>query len=175
MTRAQGGHAVAPPVDAGVVVRAAAAADLDTVVALRMALLREYDGHPVYGRLHDDADARAPDLCSLQLASARDAFFIATVAGEDAGLLRCTESKASPLLLPERFAYVSSVYVRPTVRRRGVLRALLRHADAWCRERGLAEMRLHNVPGDIAAAAWAALGFGVVEEVRMRILDPNRS
>jgi GNAT superfamily N-acetyltransferase len=155
-------------------VRAASAGDLDTVVALRMALLREYDGHPVYGRLHDEADARAPGLCSQQLASARDAFFIAAVDDDDAGLLRCTESKASPLLLPERFAYVSSVYVRPAFRRRGVLRALLQRADAWCHERGLTEMRLHNVPGDIAAAAWAALGFGVVEEVRIRALGPGK-
>lgn len=170
MTRAQAGHAIAPQAGAGVVVRAATTDDLDTVVALRLALLHEYDGHPVYGRLHEQAELRAPELCAQQMASPRDAFFIADVDGTPAALLRCTESKASPLLLPERFAYVSSVYVRPAFRRRGVLRALLGRADAWCRERGLTEMRLHNVPGDIAAAAWSALGFGVVEEVRTRDL-----
>ena len=148
--------------------REATDADVDAVAALRLALLREHDGHAVFGRLHADAEARAPRLCAQQVASAHDVFFIAESDGEPVGLLRCTESKASPLLLPERFAYVSSVYVRPPFRRLGVLRALLQRADAWCRARGLTEMRLHNVPGDVAAAVWAALGFGVVEEVRTR-------
>ena len=148
--------------------REATDADVDAVASLRLALLREHDGYPVYGRLHADAEARAPRLCAQQLASAHDVFLIAEFGRGPVGLLRCTESKASPLLLPERFAYVSSVYVRPPFRRRGVLNALLHHADTWCRARGLTEMRLHNVPGDVAASAWAALGFGVVEEVRTR-------
>lgn len=161
-----------PPVsESEVRVRAASLVDLDAVAALRMALLREYEGHIVFGRVHADAEARTPELCARQLASPRDAFFLAESDGEAIGLLRCTESRTSPLLLPERFAYVSSVFVRPEFRRRGVLRALLARADAWCAERGLTEMRLHNVPGGVAAEVWAALGFGVVEEVRTRTLQ----
>ena len=151
-------------------VRNADADDLDTVVALRLALLREYEGHAVYGQLHPRAGARAPQLCEQQIASARDAFFLAECDGTVVGLLRCTESHASPLLLPERFAYVSSAYVLPAWRRRGVLRALLARAERWCAARGLTEMRLHNVPGGGAAAAWTALEFQSVEEVRTRRL-----
>jgi GNAT superfamily N-acetyltransferase len=160
----------ATPPGIAVRVRPATAGDLDVVAALRVALLREYGHHVLYGRLHPDIEARAPQLCERQLASARDAFFLAEAAGGPIGLLRCTESDASPLLLVERFAYVSSVYVRPPYRRRGVLRALLDRAETWCRERGITDIRLHNVPGGDAAAAWAALGFGVVEEVRTRRL-----
>ena len=58
--------------------------------------------------------------------------------------------------------------MRPEHRRRGILRVLLRAADAWCREREIADLRLHNVPGGAAAAAWTAVGFDVVEEVRIR-------
>lgn len=160
--------AAAPPPGTGVRVRPATPADLAVVAELRLALLREYHHHVVYGRLHPDAEARAPRLCEYQLASPRDAFFLAEAAGGAVGLLRCTESEASPLLLVERFAYLSSAYVRPPYRRRGVLRALLREAEAWCRDRGIGDLRLHNVPGGGAAAAWSALGFDVVEEVRVR-------
>lgn len=151
-------------------VRHAVADDLDTVVALRLALIREYEGHAVYGRLHPEADARARRLCEEQLASSRDAFFLAEIDDTVVGLLRCTESYATPLLLPERFAYVSSAYVVPRWRRRGVLRTLLARAERWCAARGLSEMRLHNVPGGTAAAAWTALAFDAVEEVRTRRL-----
>jgi hypothetical protein len=51
------------------------------------------------------------------------------------------------------------------------LRALLRRAETWCGERGLGEMRLHNVPGGAASAAWGASGFSVMEEVRIRKLS----
>ncbi len=161
---------VAAPGGAPLSVRRAEADDADAIATLRLALLHEYAAHPVYGRIHAEAEARAPALCAQQLASDRDVFFVAECGGRPVGLLRCTESLASPLLEPERFAYVSSVYVRPAFRRGGVLRALLDRADAWCAERGLTEMRLHNVPGDAAASAWTALGFAIVEEVRTRAL-----
>lgn len=170
MSNVQTEHAVASRAETGFRIREATADDVETVVALRLALLHEYGGHAVFGRLHPDAEARAPKLCAQQMASPRDLFLIAESDGEPIGLLRCTESRASPLLLPERFAYLSSAYVRPAHRRHGVLRALLGRADDWCAARGLTQMRLHNVPGGPAAAAWAAAGFDVVEEVRTREL-----
>jgi len=67
------------------------------------------------------------------------------------------------------------VYVRPEARRRGVLRALVGEAERWSRARGLEQMRLHNVAGSVdAERAWEALGFAVVEQVRLRSLVPTR-
>lgn len=153
-------------------VRQATAPDLETVVALRLALLREHRDHPIYGRLRDDAGARARELFAGQLRSTMEAIFLAERDSEVVGVLRCVESVGSPLLEPARYAYVSSAYVRPAARRRGVLRALLVTADAWARARGLDQMRLHNVAGSAdAEGAWSALGFGVVEQVRVRQLD----
>ncbi|MGH7636416.1 MAG: GNAT family N-acetyltransferase, partial [Gemmatimonadaceae bacterium] len=84
----------------------------------------------------------------------------------------CVETVSSPLLLPERYCYLSSAYVRPDYRRRGVLQALMARAREWCDERGLSEMRLHNVGSRAsAAAAWDSLGFEVVEQVRVLRLD----
>jgi aminoglycoside 6'-N-acetyltransferase I len=168
---------VAPPVAVvdtargSVRVRVATPRDLDAVVALRVALLREHPEHPIYGRLRPDLDERARGLFAMQLRSSMESIFLGELDGEIVGVLRCVESVGSPLLDPARYAYVSSTYVRPESRRRGVLRALLRAADRWARARGLDQMRLHNVAGSAAAErAWSALGFAVVEQVRVRSL-----
>jgi ribosomal protein S18 acetylase RimI-like enzyme len=153
-------------------VRRATPADLDTVIALRVALLREYHDHPVYGRLRDDAEARARPAFAAQLASTAEVIFLALEGGAAIGLLRCVDVPGAPMLLPDRYCYVSSVYVKPQFRRRGALRALLVQAEAWCRERGLTEMRLHNVDtSDSAVGAWDALGFEIVEQVRVLRFD----
>jgi ribosomal protein S18 acetylase RimI-like enzyme len=152
-------------------VRHARLDDLTTIVDLRLALLREYGDHPLYAKLRDDARDRAFELFRAQLVSPHETIFLAERGGRIVGLMRCVESPVSPLLLPDRYCYVSSVYVRPADRRRGVLRALLAAADAWCDERGISEMRLHSATSSTGAAgAWDALGFEVVEQVRRRAL-----
>lgn len=149
-------------------VRRATSADLETVIALRLALLREYSEHPIYGRLRADAEQRARPIFAAQLDSDHEAIFLAEENAVIVGVIRCVETAASPLLIPDRYCYVSSVYVRPEARRHGVLRALLQCAQDWCRERGLTEMRLHNVGSrESTAAAWDSLGFEVVEQVRV--------
>ena len=167
-SRADAAH----PGASGVRIRQATPRDLAAVVALRLALLREHPDHPVYGRLRRDVADRARELFASQLRSPSEVIFLAEQAGEAIGVLRCVESVGSPLMEPAHYAYVSSVYVRPEVRRRGVLRALLGAAEQWARARGLRQMRLHNVAGSAnAEAAWSALGFGVVEQVRLRDLS----
>src|SRR5439155_3495499 len=156
-------------------VRPATPRDLDAVVALRLALLREHPDHPIYGRLRTEVDRRARDLFAAQLRARTETILLAEIAGDVVGILRCVESMGSPLLEPARYAYVSSVYVRPEARRRGVLRALVNEAGRWSRARGLEQMRLHNVAGSVdAERAWEALGFAVVEQVRLRSLAPTR-
>ena len=154
---------------AALTVREASPDDLASVVALRLALLREHNGHPIYGRLRPDAPQRARELFASQLDASSEVMFLAEMGGDVVGILRCVESVGSPLLHPPRYGYVSSVFVMPEVRRGGVLRALLDRAVRWCEERGLAEMRLHSVAGDtVSEAAWDALGFEVVEYVRLK-------
>lgn len=170
--RASAGAKPASDAAAGAIrIREATIRDLPVVVELRLALLRENETHPVYGRLRPDVEARAEELFAAQLEHAGESIFLAERDREIIGILRCVESLGSPLLQPARYCYVSSVYVRPHARRSGVLRAMLARAMKWCRERGLDELRLHNVPtNDEASAAWDALGFEVVEHVRLRRL-----
>ena len=155
----------------GLAVRPARLDDLDVIVELRLALLREYNDHPLYARLRPDAPARAHELYRAQLVAPNEQMFVAERERTVVGVLRCVNAESSPLLLPERYCYVSSVYVRPSERKRGVLHALMRAAEAWCAERGLEEMRLHNASSSATAqGAWSALGFEIVEHVRRRAL-----
>jgi ribosomal protein S18 acetylase RimI-like enzyme len=158
------------------VVRRAGLDDLQAIVELRLALLREYGDHPLYANLRADAAERAHELFRSQLVSPFEALFVGERRHAVVGVLRCVESPVSPLLLPDRYCYVSSAYVRPSERRQGVLRALLTAAEAWCDDRGLTEMRLHSAATSVVAAgAWDALGFQVVEHVRHRSLGPRHA
>ena len=150
-------------------VRRATVSDLDTVVELRLSLLREYHDHPIYGRLRPDAEARARPVFQSQIQSSDQAIFLAGREGHIAGIARCVDSKGSPLLTPDRYCYVTSVYVRPEDRRHGVLWALMEAVEDWAERRGLTEMRLHNSTMNAATrAAWDQLGFVINEEVRLK-------
>ncbi|MDB4915578.1 MAG: GCN5-related N-acetyltransferase [Gemmatimonadetes bacterium] len=152
-----------------IIVRAATLHDLEAVLEMRLALLREHPTHPIYGRLRPDVDKRARDLFVTQLRAMNETIYLALIGDDVAGILRCVESIGSLLLDPARYAYVSSAYVKPSFRRRGVLRALLLAVERWSRLRGLEQMRLHNVAGSMEAeGAWSALGFDVVEQVRVK-------
>ena len=164
----------APASTLPVAVRSADLRDLETVVTLRLALLREHADNLVYRRLRPDARERAERLFATQLAAPSEATFLAHRSGACVGILRCVHSSGSPLLYPAHYAYVSSVYVVPEARRAGVLRALLAAAERWCEGRGLSEMRLHNASDhEAAGAAWASLGFEIVEHLRVRLLRPR--
>jgi len=150
-------------------VRRATVNDLAAVVSLRLALLREYAGHPVYGRLRPDIEARARPLFEQQIKAVDQAIFLAEREDEVIGIVRCADVKGSPLLLPERYCYITSVFVRPSHRRHGVLSVLMDHAESWARTRGLTEMRLHNSTlHEMARGAWDQLGFEINEEVRLK-------
>ena len=168
---ATSGRADPGPAAPRVAVRPATVDDLATVVELRLALMREHAGNPLYGRLRADAPERAQSLYASQLASPREVTLLAERNGAVVGILRCIESVGHPLLEPARYGYVSSVYVRPTARREGVLHALLESATTWCEQRGLDELRLHSASDNpLSNAVWQALGFQVVEHLRLRVV-----
>src|SRR4051812_12730600 len=98
-------------------VRPALPRDLNAVVALRVALLREHPDHPIYGRLRTEIDRRARELFAAQIRATTETILLAELGEEIVGIVRCVESIGSPLLEPARYAYVSSAYVRPDARR----------------------------------------------------------
>ena len=146
-------------------------ADAERIAELRLALLGEHRSNAIYSRVRRDAPARAIELTRSQLESDRETMFVATSGERIVGLLRCVDQRGHRLLRPSRFALISTVYVEPAARRKGVLRSLMKAAIGWSRARGLTEMRLQNaIDNPLALAAWDALGFRVVEQIRLRPL-----
>ena len=155
-------------------VRAARLSDLDTVVALRLSLLREHRTNPLFERLHPDVDSRARDIYRTHLSSKDQIILLAERDEATVGILRCVHANSSPLLLPESYAYLSSAYVVPGERRAGILKALFKEGARWCKARGLTEMRLYvSMDDDVARSAWDSLGFAAVEELRIHRLTPG--
>lgn len=152
-------------------VRTATVADIDSVVALRLALLREEGVRAGNAPLRRDAASRARRSYGLQLADPAEATLLAIDRGTAVGVLRCTMSREVSPTREQRYAFLTSAYVVPSHRRHGVMRRLLTAADAWCRIRRLSEMRLHvqweNVSGN---SAWDALGFEAFEVRRRRVV-----
>lgn len=146
-------------------------ADAQRIAELRLALLAEHKGNAIYSRVRSDAPARALELTEQQLSSDRETMFVAVRKDRIVGVLRCIDARGHRLLRPARYALISTVYVEPEARRQGMLRLLLDAATGWCRQRKLSEMRLQNaVDNPMAVAAWEALGFRVVEQIRLRSL-----
>jgi len=153
------------------VVREAGAADLEVVVALRLQLLAEEARSPLFARPRHDVAEQALQLTQAQLASRTDVIFLATDADLAIGLLRCSVSRGARLVRPTRYGFITSAYVHPAHRRRGILRAMMAEAEAWCRARGLHEVRLHcTVENAEGNASWEALGYRPAEVVRRRSL-----
>jgi GNAT superfamily N-acetyltransferase len=136
---------------------------------MRLALLREEARSALFADPPPDAAARALQITASQLLDEDQVFFLAISEEEPVGALRCTITAASAMSRDAARGFLSAAWVHPRFRRRGVLRKLVDAAEAWCRERGAFDLRLHctreNLEGN---AAWEALGFEVVEVVRRR-------
>lgn len=108
-------------------------------------------------------------LTRAELGTEGQVMFVACVGREIAGLLRCRAVRRTPLVADARHAVVTTVYVIPSRRRAGVLRALLGAADRWCRQHRLTGMRLQcALTNDIGRKSWEALGFTAAELLYLR-------
>jgi ribosomal protein S18 acetylase RimI-like enzyme len=142
-----------------VIVRQAAAGDAGAIAELRWALLCE-ENPAARQELGPRAREIALRLTRSQLVDRRQAFFVAIAGGRVVGVLRCAAARGSPLLQHDRYCAVTTAYVRPEFRRRGVLSQLLREVLHWCRRRDLDELRLQcKASNRSALTAWRALGF----------------
>ncbi len=157
-------HAIPP-----VVVREATGADLETIAAMRMALLLEESRSALFADPHPDAAARTRRITSAQLMDEDQVFLLAICGAEPVGTIRCAIASGTPVLRESTRGFLTAAYVTPRFRRHGVLRALVEAATAWCAARDVHDLRLHCTrENDEGNAAWEALGFEVVEVVRRR-------
>ena len=136
---------------------------------MRLALLREEAGNPFFANPHPDAARRAHRLTREELTAPGQVFLIALRDGETVGMLRCRVVHRSPLVADARQAVVTTVYVVPSQRQTGVLRALLEGADRWCRQHRIGAMRLQcALNNEVGRKAWESLGFKSAELLYLR-------
>jgi ribosomal protein S18 acetylase RimI-like enzyme len=148
------------------VIRRAAPADVDALVALRVALRREERSS-----LRESPE-RIRQLTLRQLRGGSQVFFLAESDGDVVGILRCAlQPQATIDSEGPRAALLTTAYVAPAYRRRRIMRRLVEAAEQWSAERGVRELRLRNAHRNAAAnATWEALGFPVSQVVRCRPL-----
>jgi GNAT superfamily N-acetyltransferase len=153
------------------VVRAATRRDLAAIVTLRLALLHEESNNPFFADPHPDAERRALQLTRMELEAPGQVFLLAARGREAVGVLRCREVPRTPLVAESRQAVVTTAYVVPAERQKGVLRALLVAADRWCRRHALSAMRLQcAVTNEVGQRAWESLGFQPAELLYFRAI-----
>jgi GNAT superfamily N-acetyltransferase len=134
-----------------------------------MALLREEARNPLFANPHPDAERRAARLTRTELGARDQVLLIAIRDHNVVGMLRCRAVHRTPLVADSRQAVVTTVYVSPSHRRSGVLRALLGAADHWCRRHRLSGMRLQcAITNDVGRRAWESLGFTAAELLYLR-------
>ena len=79
-------------------------------------------------------------------------------------VVRWVPSRLDPT--PQR-AWIHSVYVEPSMRRRGIGRQLTETIVAWCREQGFRWIYLHA--SEQGRPLYASLGFEASTEMRLRL------
>jgi GNAT superfamily N-acetyltransferase len=148
-------------------VRRARPDDLEAIVRLRLALVTA-EGRRARGR-PGEAWAAAHELTRRQLTVRSAPFFVATDCGRVVGLVRVAATRGSPITRDPDYGTLTTAYVAPGYRRRGIMRHLVSRVLAWCSTHGLAEVRLRcDTRNALGNAAWDALGFGAVAIVRSR-------
>ncbi len=148
-----------------IVVRAAGRDDLDAIVRLRMAAVREEKHPTASGASSGGPDApddvtRARHLTRRQLTGKHEAFFLAIRAGNPVGVVRVREVRRVSPIRDQSQALLTTAFVVARERRTGVMRALVEAADEWARSRGLGAIRLRCATDNtVGRRTWAALGF----------------
>ena len=168
-TRRASAKAAATRPRSRVAVRAATADDVTAIAAMRLALLQEEAENPFFANPHPDSARRTLRLTQSELETQGQVFLLALRGREAVGMLRCRAVQRTPLVAEARQAVVTTAYVVPSERRKGVLRALIAAADQWCQSNDLPAMRLQcSLTNDVGQKAWESLGFQPAEVVYLR-------
>jgi GNAT superfamily N-acetyltransferase len=143
-------------------VRAATAADAETIAVLLMELVEELVAAGDVARLR----ARMPGDVADGLRDSNVRFFVQEFQGRAAGIARADILHADPIFrlrADPRCGYVDQMYVRPRARGRGFGRALLCRCEAWFREEGVGHVLLHSAPH--ALPFYVRLGYETNREM----------
>jgi GNAT superfamily N-acetyltransferase len=157
---AEGGpssRAAAGRTDVEVVV--AGSGELDTIAELSMHEVEYRAATPVFAQAVGTGPSQVRALHE-KLVDEGGVHLLARVAGDAVGLITLEPTSPSPLLTGEAVPFVGPTSVRPDVRGRGVGRALVAAALAWCRERGFEWVGVSfNTANLLSRRFWTRAGF----------------
>jgi GNAT superfamily N-acetyltransferase len=149
------------------VIREIVPEELASTADLRREMTLEVDGTD-YDRVNAGWRERYLEFFGELLRTSRGQFFVAEIAGQligSAAVYKLPNHRSAIILAQS--AYVSTVYVKPTWRRRGIARALMQQAVAWARRNGCEVIRLRTSLG--GRALYEGLGFRQSDELELRL------
>jgi|ERR1700680_2454084 len=149
------------------IIREISLEELAKTADLRREMTMEVDGTD-YDRCNPGWRDRYMGFFGDLVRGGRGQFFVAEIAGQligSAGVYKLANHRSSIILAQS--AYVSTVYVKPQFRRRGIARALMQHTVAWAQRNGCEVVRLRTSPG--GRALYDSLGFRQSDELELRL------
>ncbi len=149
------------------IIREIALEELAKTAELRREMTMEVDGTD-YDRSNPGWRERYLRFFGDLMSGGRAQFFVAEIAGQligSAAVYKLVNHRSSIVL--GQSAYVSTVYVRPQFRRRGIARALMEQIVAWARHNGCEVVRLRTSPG--GRVLYESLGFRQSDELELRL------
>lgn len=145
---------------AEVTIRRATLDDLPFVRACVIGMARDLEamGGPA---LVDDGPLQAIFTSYLQEGLQRETtcFYIAAQASVDCGLVEVSHTQRPPIFREREMLHVSTIYVLPAQRGRGIAAQLLEAALDWGRERGCTEADLNVLVSNPAQHLYRKLSF----------------
>jgi ribosomal protein S18 acetylase RimI-like enzyme len=145
---------------AGVRVRRAKAGELEAILDLWQEMMEVHAR--LDGRFRPTPNAREQFRPALKewLANPNMAVFVADAGESIVGYLIVRVNENPPMLVPQRYGYVSDVCVASDQRRAGVGRKLFSAARAWFRRNSVDVVQLNVAASNPAAQGfWREMGF----------------
>lgn len=145
--------------DTEVAIRIGGVDDLDAIVELSLLEMRHRFTPPIYSPAHPSSvdDVRANHVRQLDAGAVH---FLATLHGEDIGLLTIERSSPAPRLCPSGQPYIGPTSTRPAARGRGVGRDLVEAALDWAFFENMRTVSVDFQPANpLGRSFWLRSGF----------------
>lgn len=144
-------------------VRSATFDDLDAILRLWQAMMREHEAGDSRIQLAGGAVAAYQSYVGYHLANSDSLVLAAESTADDRrviGFTLGTVTRNLPMFLPPRYGYLSDIAVDAAWRRHGVGRALVERLTRWLNGRDAQAIQLQYYQFNAAGAAfWEAMGF----------------
>jgi ribosomal protein S18 acetylase RimI-like enzyme len=141
-------------------IRPARPDDLEGVLLLWNALMAEHERSDPRIRLADGAVGAYRAYLGFHLGSATSRVLVAERDGRAAAFGLATITRNLPMFLPDRYGYLSDLYVAPALRRRGIGGRIARGLFEWLSAHQVLSVQLQYYDfNESGREFWRALGF----------------